>query len=108
MKTLKPSNPPSKAWIGSYPNISFSKYFKLNLLIYGGLDTTKSYLLDEKGSGENTAMGKLVSITLSAAIDLMLQNKFQSGVVAAPKNYEFIDYYFSVLKENNINILKDV
>tara|TARA_B100000029_G_scaffold511915_1_gene607175 strand:- start:1082 stop:2206 length:1125 start_codon:yes stop_codon:yes gene_type:complete len=67
-----------------------------------------SYFLDEKGSGENTAMGKLVSLTLSATIDLMLQNKFQSGVMAAPKNPEFIDYYFSVLKENNINILKDV
>ena len=67
-----------------------------------------SYFLDEKGSGENTAMGKLVSLTLSASIDLMLQNKFQSGVLAAPKNYEFIDYFFSILKENNINILKDV
>ena len=30
-----------------------------------------SYFLDEKGSGENTAMGKLVSLTLSASIDLI-------------------------------------
>ena len=28
------------------------------------------YFLDEKGSGENTAMGKLVSITLSCANDV--------------------------------------
>ena len=37
---------------------------------------SSTYQLDEKGSGENTAMAKLVSITLSAAVDLMLQNKF--------------------------------
>ena len=39
-----------------------------------------SYFLDERGSGENTAMGKLVSITLSAAIDLIMDNKIDYGV----------------------------
>ena len=63
-----------------------------------------SYFLDERGSGENTAMGKLVSITLSAAIDLMLNEKISSGVKTAPNDYENIMYFFKILKENNINI----
>ena len=63
-----------------------------------------SYFLDEKGSGENTAMGKLVSITLSAAIDLMMEDKISPGVKTAPHDYENIMYFFKILKENNINI----
>ncbi len=69
---------------------------------------TGSYFLDEKGSGENTAMGKLVSITLSASIDLMLANKLPTGVQAAPNKSEIIDYYFSILNQNNINIKKNI
>ncbi len=63
-----------------------------------------SYFLDEKGSGENTAMGKLVSITLSAAIDLMMDLKITSGVKTAPNESENILYFFKILEENNINI----
>ena len=63
-----------------------------------------SYFLDEKGSGENTAMGKLVSITLSAAIDLMMEDKISPGVKTAPHDNENIMYFFKILKENNINI----
>ena len=33
------------------------------------------YELDETGAGENTAMAILVSITLTAGIDLILQKK---------------------------------
>ena len=66
-----------------------------------------SYFLDEKGSGENTAMGKLVSITLSAAIDLMLEARIQPGVKTAPHDNENIMYFFKILKENNINIQKN-
>ena len=47
-------------------------------------------------------MGKLVSITLSAAIDLMLENKFQPGVQAAPSNKNIIDYFFKILSEHSI------
>jgi hypothetical protein len=64
--------------------------------------------LDEKGSGENTAMGKLVSLTLSAAIDLMMKDKLSSGVIAAPYEKDLIDYFFNILKENNINIKKNI
>ena len=63
-----------------------------------------SYFLDEKGSGENTAMGKLVSLTLSASIDLMLENKLKPGVQAAPHDKDAINYYFSILNQNNIKI----
>ena len=68
----------------------------------------ESYFLDEKGSGENTAMGKLVSLTLSASIDLMLNNKLQAGVQAAPDDPEIINYYFSVLNKNKIQIKKNI
>ena len=68
----------------------------------------ESYFLDEKGSGENTAMGKLVSLTLSASIDLMLTNKLKAGVQTAPNDSEIINYYFSVLNQNNIQIKKNI
>ena len=67
-----------------------------------------SYFLDEKGSGENTAMGKLVSLTLSVAIDLILQDKLLPGVQAAPHKTDLIEYFFTILKENNINIKKNI
>ena len=75
------------------------KGFENNNIIFNN-----SYFLDEKGSGENTAMGKLVSITLSAAIDLMLEEKISPGVKTAPHDNENIMYFFKILKENNINI----
>ena len=68
----------------------------------------RSYFLDETGSGENTAMGKLVSLTLSSSIDLMLENKLPTGVIAAPHDPEIIDYYFSTLIQNNIVIKTNI
>ena len=62
------------------------------------------YWLDEKGSGENTAMGKLVSITLSCAIDLIMQNKMQIGVQAAPHEENLINYFFKTFEEYKIVI----
>ena len=67
---------------------------------------SNSYELDETGSGENTAMALLVSITLTAGIDLILQNKLQPGVQAAPKTKSNIDYFFKILEEYKIKILK--
>ena len=65
---------------------------------------SSTYQLDEKGSGENTAMAKLVSITLSAAVDLMVQNKLQPGVQVAPSNKNIIDYFFKILSDCSIKI----
>ena len=62
------------------------------------------YFLDEKGSGENTAMGNLVSITLSCAIDLIVQNKMYYGVQAAPHNENLINYFFKTFEEYKIVI----
>ncbi len=62
------------------------------------------YFLDEKGSGENTAMGKLVSITLSCAIDLIIQNKMPYGVQAAPHDENLINYFFKTFEEYKIVI----
>jgi saccharopine dehydrogenase-like NADP-dependent oxidoreductase len=64
------------------------------------------YELDETGSGENTAMALLVSITLTAGIDLILQNKLSPGVQAAPHSEISIEYFFKILKDYNINIKK--
>ena len=62
------------------------------------------YFLDEKGSGENTAMGKLVSITLSCAIDLIIQNKMPYGVQAAPHDENLINYFFKTFEDYGIVI----
>ncbi|MDC6448305.1 saccharopine dehydrogenase NADP-binding domain-containing protein [Alphaproteobacteria bacterium] len=62
------------------------------------------YFLDEKGSGENTAMGNLVSITLSCAIDLIVQNKMNYGVQAAPHDENLINYFFKNFEEYKIVI----
>ena len=62
------------------------------------------YFLDEKGSGENTAMGILVSITLSCAIDLIIEKKLESGVQAAPHDENLINYFFKTFEEYNIVI----
>ena len=64
------------------------------------------YELDETGSGENTAMAVLVSITLSAGIDLILQKKLNPGVQVAPHNEDNIKYFFKILKDYNIKIKK--
>jgi saccharopine dehydrogenase (NADP+, L-glutamate forming) len=65
------------------------------------------YELDETGSGENTAMALLVSITLTAGVDLILQNKLSPGVQAAPHNETNIEYFFKILRDYNINIKKN-
>ena len=49
-------------------------------------------------------MAKLVSITLSATIDLMIQNKIKPGVQAAPSDKEIITYFFEILAQNSIKI----
>ena len=49
-------------------------------------------------------MGKLVSITLSAAIQLLLKNDFQPGVQAAPSDKNMIEYFFKILSEHSIQI----
>ena len=72
-----------------------------NKIIWSG-----SYELDESGVGENTAMALLVSITLSAGVDLILQKKLDPGVQAAPHSEKNIDYFFKILKDYKINIKK--
>ena len=73
--------------------------YKDNQEVFNGF-----YSLDEKGSGENTAMGKLVSITLSCAIDLIVENKMPSGVQAAPHDENLINYFFKTFEEYKIFI----
>jgi saccharopine dehydrogenase-like NADP-dependent oxidoreductase len=65
-----------------------------------------SYELDETGSGENTAMATLVSITLAAGIDLIIENKLDPGVQSAPHYKPNIQYFFKILKNYKINIKK--
>ena len=49
-------------------------------------------------------MGKLVSITLSCAIDLIMQNKMPYGVQAAPHDENLINYFFKTFEEYKIVI----
>ena len=49
-------------------------------------------------------MGKLVSITLSCAIDLIVENKMLSGVQAAPQDENLINYFFKIFEEYKIFI----
>tara|TARA_Y100001970_G_scaffold260084_2_gene341784 strand:+ start:124 stop:1245 length:1122 start_codon:yes stop_codon:yes gene_type:complete len=65
-----------------------------------------SYELDQTGTGEKSAMAILVSITLSAGIDLILDNKLIPGVQAAPSNHKNIEYFFKVLEDYNVHINK--
>ncbi len=66
---------------------------------------SKYYHIDEKGTGENTAMAKLVSITLSGAIELMIQNKIPTGIQSSISDKNNIDYLFNILFENSIKII---
>ena len=66
---------------------------------------SKYYHIDEKGTGENTAMAKLVSITLSGAIELMIQNKIPTGIQSSISDKNNIDYLFKILFENSIKII---
>ena len=111
----KPKNLESKILTTSeelWNNHQYSKDEQDRVVLYVMLEALQnnksvwrgSYFLDEKGSGENTAMAKLVSITLSAAIDLMLEDKFQPGVQAAPSNKNIIDYFFKILSDYSIKI----
>ena len=49
-------------------------------------------------------MGILVSITLSCAIDLILEEKLESGVQAAPYDENLINYFFKTFEAYNIVI----
>ena len=60
--------------------------------------------MDEKGSGENTAMAKLVSITLSSVLDLMIENRLKPGVQSGPHSKDIINYIFKVLSDYSIKI----
>ena len=66
-----------------------------------------SFKLDESGSGENTAMALLVSITLSAGIDLIINNNLKPGVQGAPNSKNHIEFFFKILKDYKINIKKN-
>ena len=68
---------------------------------------SNSYELDETGSGESTAMALLVSITLTAGVDLILKNKLEPGVQAAPNTKPNIEYFFKILKDYKINIKRN-
>jgi saccharopine dehydrogenase (NADP+, L-glutamate forming) len=82
-------------------SVSLVALNKNNEIVWSGC-----YELDETGSGENTAMALLVSITLTAGIDLIIQNKLDPGVQGAPYTKPNIEYFFKVLKNYNINIKK--
>ncbi|PKG85633.1 saccharopine dehydrogenase [Colwellia sp. 75C3] len=57
----------------------------------------QSYHLDSKGNAQGQAMARLVSLTVSLAIESVLNNEIAPGVSAAPDKPEQIDKWLSAL-----------
>ena len=49
-------------------------------------------------------MAKLVSITLSSVLDLMIENRLKPGVQSGPHSKDIINYIFKVLSDYSIKI----
>ncbi|WP_316859465.1 saccharopine dehydrogenase family protein [uncultured Cohaesibacter sp.] len=58
----------------------------------------KDYALDSKGNEEFSAMARLVSITVSLAVESILDKVLSVGVQAAPSDPATIDHWFEELR----------
>ena len=65
----------------------------------------QSYHLDSKGSAQGQAMARLVSLTVSLAIESVLNNEIEPGVTAAPDKPEQIDKWLSALAGHGESIV---
>lgn len=64
----------------------------------------QSYHLDSKGNAQGQAMARLVSLTVSVAIESVLNNEIPVGVTAAPDKPEQIDKWLSALMSHGESI----
>ena len=58
----------------------------------------KSFVMDAYGNDDSTAMARLVSTTVSIAVEAVLSGDIQPGVHAAPDNVETAKQWLSVLQ----------
>ena len=55
----------------------------------------KTYVMDAWGDAQGTAMARLVSVTLSLAVDSVLAGEIPAGVSAAPHDPALVARYLS-------------
>ena len=59
----------------------------------------RSFDIDEVGNDKGSAMGRLVSLTVSLAVETVLQGKIPAGVSAAPSNVEIVSQWMDQLRD---------
>lgn len=64
----------------------------------------QSYQLDSHGNDQGHAMGRTVSLTVSIAIEAVLNGELATGVSAAPSDVETVDKWLAQLNELGENI----
>ncbi|HIG36554.1 MAG TPA: saccharopine dehydrogenase [Oceanospirillaceae bacterium] len=64
----------------------------------------ESYSMDAFGSEKGSAMARLVSTTVSLAVDAVLQERIAAGVSAAPKEMDLVKDWLVYLNGNHENI----
>ena len=63
----------------------------------GNLVWKKNNSVDAAGNEKGSAMGRLVSLNVAIAIDLLVKGKLQKGVSAAPHDPSVIKYWLNEL-----------
>ena len=58
----------------------------------------RSYSIDARGNDQGSAMARLVSLTVSLAVDSLAEGKIEAGVSAAPNDTQLIQQWFSTLE----------
>jgi hypothetical protein len=59
----------------------------------------RQYILDEAGNERGSAMARLVSLTVSLAVEAVLDGKIQPGVSAAPKDMEIVHDWMAQMSQ---------
>ncbi len=64
----------------------------------------RGYLLDEAGTGRDTAMARLVSLPAAFAVEGLLRRETKAGVTGAPHNPEVIELWLNQLRSMGIAV----
>ena len=59
----------------------------------------QSYTIDALGNAKGTAMARLVSLTVSLAVEAVASDMIEPGVSAAPADYKIVQQWFAALME---------
>jgi saccharopine dehydrogenase (NADP+, L-glutamate forming) len=64
----------------------------------------ESYSMDAFGNDKGSAMARLVSTTVSLAVDAVLQERIAAGVSAAPQEMDLVNDWLVYLNDHHENI----